>query len=156
LRVNNGTRYQNQIAETGGLLYIVGERSSKKPLWELDEIAKYFHVSRKTARMYVKQVLHNEFHLRRRGWAVKIEITSDQMQQLIAVKRPMYGTNPAFDSIYERNYFVKRKASQLGNLAKRVKRLKEGGNGTMEKYEKPEDPKPDEPKPGDPDQPEPK
>ena len=90
--------------------------------WSLQDVADYFGISRRLARVWIVQQDIIPFRLRRVGWRVMIEITTEEMLKLIDLKRPAYGSGSPLDTIFERKRRLKRKASIAGVLARARKR----------------------------------
>jgi hypothetical protein len=90
-------------------------------MWSIAEVADFFNITRKLARNWIVNNIDG-FHLRRIGYKVVVEITTDQMLKLIDLKRPMYGTDPQLDAIFDRERQLKTKASVAGVLARARKR----------------------------------
>jgi hypothetical protein len=90
-------------------------------MWSIAEVADFFNITRKLARSWIVNNI-DDFHLRRIGYKVVVEITTDQMLKLIDLKRPSYGTDPELDQIFERERRLKTRASLAGVLARARKK----------------------------------
>ena len=91
-------------------------------MWELEDIARYFGVSKKQGRVWIVKERCVVFRLRRAGWKAVPVITTDELMKLANLKRPVYGTNAEFDRLFEREHNMKVRSSVLGNLARAAKR----------------------------------
>ncbi len=91
-------------------------------MWSLDDVADYFGISRRLARVWIVKHGIVEFRLRRVGWRVVVEITTEKMLKLLNAKRPAYRRGSPLDELFERERRMKTKASLAGVLARARKR----------------------------------
>ena len=91
-------------------------------MWSLKDVAQFFGVSKKLARRWVVKDGIVEFRLRRLGWRVVVEITTEEMLRLVDAKRPVFGAGSPLDEVFERERRMKTAASLAGVLARARKR----------------------------------
>ena len=91
-------------------------------MWSLQDVADYFGISRRLARVWIVKHGIVEFRLRRVGWRVFVEITTEAMLRLVNAKRPVFGSGSPLDAIFEREARMKRRAGLAGVLARARKR----------------------------------
>ena len=91
-------------------------------MWSIQDVADYFGISRRLARVWIVKGGIVEFRLRPVGWRVVVEITTEEMLKLVDAKRPAFGRGSPLDEVFEREQRMKRKASLAGVLARARKR----------------------------------